>query len=325
VSLAPARLLKLAGRSLGRFFLRPDCPLSVVEVRSSSLAYARFTRHRGSLSLLSATALDLPEGALRPSLVDQNLVDRELVGRTLEKLLERLGPPKKGRLALVLPDPVARLRILSAEEIPARGRRREREELVRFRLRKGLPFDVREASITFGASGPGRAAPLLVAVMSSRVLAEYESLFESLGLHAGIVDLSGMALLGAVSAEAAGGDWLLVNWEESYVSFLLTRGGQVWLARTLDGPGAASARHVAAELASTVLYYRNRLGGQGLERAVVRCSGDPAAERLALLEEPLGRVAEPLDLGNVLPARLGEVELQRTLSGGAACLLGRAA
>jgi hypothetical protein len=324
VRLAPAPLLERAGRGLQRFFLRPDCPLSVVEVRSSSLGYARFTRQRGVLTLQSATALELPEGALRPSLVDQNLVDRELVGRTLEKLLERLGPPRKGRLALVLPDPVARLRILPAEELPA-GRRRESEELIRFRLRKGLPFDVREARIAIGPSGAGRAAPLLVAVMSSRVLEEYESLFESRGLHTGIVDLSGMALLGAASRGAGGGDWLLVNWEESYVSFLLVRGGRVSLARTLDGPGAASPRHVASEVASTVLYYRDRLGGPGLERAVVRCSAGAAAERLATLEEPLGRAAEALDLGGVLPALVGEVEVQRTLSGGAACLLGRAA
>ncbi len=317
-------LLERAGRGLGRFFLRPDCPLSVVEVRSSSLGYARFVRQRDGLALQSATALDLPEGALRPSLVDPNLSDRALVGRTLEKLLERLGPPRKGRVALVLPDPVARLRILPAEEIPAR-RRHDSEELIRFRLKKGLPFDVREARIAFAAAGPGKAAPLLVAVMSSRVLEEYESLFESLGLHAGIVDLSGMALLGAVSRGAGGGDWLLVNWEESYVSFLLVQGGRVSLARTLDGPGAASPRHVATEVASTVLYYRDRLGGQGLERAVVRCSNDSVAERLALLEEPLGRAAEALDLGGVLPARVGDVELPRTLSGGTACLLGRAA
>jgi hypothetical protein len=317
-------LLQGARRRLGRAFLRPECPLSVIELRSSSIGYARFRREREGIGLVSAAAFDLPEGALLPSLTEENLVDVDLVGKTLTRLLERVGPPKRGRVAVVLPDPVARLRILQADEFRGR-RRREIEELVRFRLKKGLPFDVREAQVAIGASGPGKAAPLLVAVMSRRVLAQYETLFESLGLHAGIVDLAGTALVGALSRGAIGDDWLLVNWEESYVSFLLVQSGQLSLCRILDGPGAASARHVAAEAASTALYYRNRLAGRGLARAVVRWSGRSEEDPVALLEEPLGLRPVPLDLEGVAPGRTAEVDLPRRLAGGAACLLGRAA
>jgi Tfp pilus assembly PilM family ATPase len=294
----------------------------VVEVREASLGFAQFRRERGSLTLSSAAALALPEGALRLSLSEPNVVDREAVDRTLTALLDRSPVPRGGRIALVLPDSVARVRTFAAEEV--RGRRpKETEELVRFRLRRSVPFDVRDARVAFAPTGSAKDAPLLVAAMSRRVLGDYEALFESHRLQPGVVDLAGLALLSALS-RGDESDWLLVNWEDSYVSFLLVQHGRLALVRTLSGSGASSPHRVSQEAASTVLYYRNRLGGTGLTRAVVRCAGDLHAA-IAILEEPLGvRPEEPSAWGAV-PDLAARAQLPQTLAGGLSCVVARAA
>ena len=127
----------------------------------------------------------------------------------------------------------ARPRALPGEEVRGRGAN-ETEEMIRFRLRRLVPFDAREARISYAfsslADGEER---VVVAAMSRAVVEEYEDAAVSLGLDAGIVDLSGLALQGAASMAPPTGDWLLVNWEQGYVSFILSRGSTPLLIRTL--------------------------------------------------------------------------------------------
>jgi hypothetical protein len=308
--------LQRARRFLSRALLEPEYPLVAVEVRPRAIAAVRLQRERGRLTLGAASVVDLPVGALDVSLTRPNVTDPEAFGSALRSALERSGALSGGAISLVLPDPVVRLALVPAAGL--RGRRKEAEETVRFRLHKALPFDVRAARLAWDASSGEQA---LVAVALDEVVRGYEEALEALNFYPGIVEAASLALA-SLDEGLPGGDRLLVNWEQGYVSFVLSRAGQPLLLRTL--PGDDGVESVARHATSTLQFHRDRLGGQGLEAVLVRSCAVTSDEALATLERALGttpRLLRPwagLGLTEQGPAAQG-------VAGAAAAALRRAA
>jgi hypothetical protein len=309
--------LRRAGRWFARTLLEPPLPLVAVEVRPTALAAVRLARERGRLSLGAAATAELPEGALEVSMARPNVTGLEAFRRTLAAVLERVGALSGGDVSLVLPDPVVRLTHVSAEGL--RARRAEAEETIRFRLHKALPFDVRTARLAWATP---RGEQVLVAVASEEILRGYEEALESLGFRPGLIEAASLALLSAAETDSAPGDRLLVNWDEGYVSFVLTRAGQPILLRTL--PGDAGRDAVARHAERTLQFHRDRRGGGLLADVVVRSASVPGEEAEAILERALGvapRLFRPW-------AALGSEEegaSAQAVAGAAACVLRRAA
>ena len=308
------------GAWLRRWLLEPQYPMVAVEVRGRSVGVVRLARDKKRVSLAAAACLELPEGVVRPSMSEPNIADPAAFKAALGSALERAGVLNAGRVALVLPDPVARVSLVPASEL--RGRRAEAEELIRFRLRKSVPFEIRDARVGVVAGGPA-GSPVLVGAIYRPVLESYEDACHALGLHPGLVELSGLALVSAEPA-AAGADRLFVNWDDDYLSLVLTRGGWPLLIRTLVGEAASAPDQVVREAANTVLYYRERLGGAGLAGASVRSARVPPADAVAMLHEPLGLLPQALDPWAALGAS-ANAESAQPLAGAAACAAARAA
>lgn len=305
---------------LRRHLLAPARPIAAIEVRSRSIGVVRLARDGRRPSLGAAASLDLPEGAVRISMTQPNVADAGAFRDTLRSVLERAGALHVGRVALVLPDPVARLALLPASEVAAK-RRKQSEELIRFRLRKAVPFDVRDARVAFADARTRAADAVLVAAVYRPVIEGYEEACRAVGLHPGLVELSGLALLNAAFGSRPPADRLLVNWDDDYVTLLLARGEWPVLVRTLAGETAASPDEVAREVGNTILYYRERLGGSVLAQAVVRSASLPADEAIRRLEGPLGIMPEILEPWPAL--RAGDVNrVGQSLAGAAACLVG---
>lgn len=317
--------LRGVSASLRRLLLEPEPPPAGIEVRATGVSGMRLQRHGRGLALGAAAAFELPRDTLQLSLSEPNLRDPEAFRRALAALAERIGIAKGARVALVLPDAVGRVAFVPADEVRARSRA-ETEELLRFRLRKSLPFDVREARLAWVAlpALTGRPAEVMVAALFAPVLIGYEEALREIGLVPGLVELSGLALLAALDDAPRGGDALLVNWDEGYVSLVLLRAGVPLLFRTLAGELAAQPAEVAREVANTILYYRERLGGQGLARAMLRSAALAPAEAAELLREPLGLAAEAIDPWRVLRGAPEGVSVH-ALAGAASALLAGAA
>ncbi len=249
------------------------------------------------------------------SLARANVIDPAAFSGALRAVLERVGALSGGDVSLVLPDPAVRLALVSSEGL--RGRRTDAAETIRFRLHKALPFDIRAARLAWA---PPREEQTLVAVAPEEVVGGYEQALESLGFQPGLVEAASLALLSTVATVP--GDRMLVNWDEGYVSFVLTRNGQPLLLRTLTGDAGRDA--VARHATSTMQFHRDRLGGEALGGVVVRSTVVPGEEAKALLERALEapvRLLQPW-------AGLGiedESASAQAVAGAAACVLRRAA
>ena len=299
---------------------QPPRPLAAVEVRARAVGVMRVTREGSRLALGAAASLDLPPGALRLSMTESNLADPAAFTHTLRAALERAGALEAGRVGLVLPDPVARVALVPQAELPDKGRT-PNEEMIRFKLRKSVPFEIREAKLAFAAPGGRSEEPIVVAAIFKPVLEAYEAACRAVGVQPGIVELAGLALLSTAFGALPAADRLLVNWDEGYVTLLLARGPWPIVVRTLVGPAAAEPADVAREVEQTVLYYRERLGGPGLEKVVVRSAAIPSAQALRVLEPALGFVPEVLEPLEAMRAT-GVDGASQALAGAAACLAG---
>ena len=310
--------LHRGGAWLRQQLLEPDWPTVAVEVRPRGLSVVRLVRDGGRLRLGAAASLDLPEGVLDVSLTRPNVLDGAAFRKALESACERAGALVGGPIALVLPDPAVRLSLVPAADLKAR-RRAETEQMIRFRLNKAIPFDVQEAQVAW--AGPV-AGQVLVAAVFRPVLEGYEAACRDLGFEPGLVEPSSLALVSALARGEASGDRLLVNWDFGYVSLVLTRAGWPILIRTLAGDLGAEA--VLREAANTVLYYRERLDGQGLLGASVRSALLPPEEAATLLREPLGLLPDVVDPWAALGG--GDLSLgAQAMAGALSCLLRTAA
>jgi type IV pilus assembly protein PilM len=299
-----------------RRFTEPERPLAAIEVRASAVGVVRVRRERGRLAVAAAASMELPPGTLALSLTQPNVVDGPRFRQALQGAMERAGVLGGAKVALVLPDTAARVALVPAVEVPAK-KPGEVDELLRFRLRKVMPFEVRDARVAHAAgSRPGDV--LMVAAAAGTVVAGYEEVCRSLGLAPGLVEVAGMALARAAFAGGAPGDGLLVNWDEGYLTLVLARDGWPILVRTLAGASVAGMADVQREISSTLVYYRERLGGEGLARAVVRSPVLAPEAALEALAPALKLVPESMDAW--APLGGAPAEASQALAGAAAAL-----
>ena len=165
-------------------------PVLVCEISPTQVAAARGSRAGLSVGAFAAEAL--PEGAVVASPVEPNIMNPEPVRDALRRTLERVGGG--GELALLVPDAVVRVFLLNFETFPSRAE--EAVPLLRWRLRKSVPFDVEDTVVSYNLQ-PARGAgvDVLAGVARQRIVRQYEELVEAVGFSTGVVLSSTLATL----------------------------------------------------------------------------------------------------------------------------------
>ncbi len=192
-------------------------------------------RSADAAGLLSAVAkADLREGAVTPGLKPGNIADRVQVIAAVRKVMEGVGLRGNARgteMTLILPDAAVRVLLLEFESLP--GKLSEALPLVRFRLKKLLPFEADDAMITFQIMSHGKSLVRVLAVAIPRdVLAEYETAVREAGFEPGAVLPSTLAALAGIGETEPAA--LLVNANRLGVTTAIVREGVLLLHRTMD-------------------------------------------------------------------------------------------
>jgi type IV pilus assembly protein PilM len=166
-------------------------PLTACEIAGGYIAAARW--NRAGVGIESLAVEPLPPGAIKPSAVDTNLSNPAEVRSALEKVFARVHA-KTRDVALFLPDPVIRVFVLHFDVFPRAVN--EALPLLRWRVKKSVPFDADETVISYMRQAPREdGVDVVTAVARLRVVREYEQLLESLGVSPGVVMSSTLAAL----------------------------------------------------------------------------------------------------------------------------------
>jgi len=270
-------------------------PGVAVEIAANRVSAASLERRGGRAVVAAHVAELLPDGALVPSLPATNTPDRAVVMTALNRVLERLGRPR--RVGLVVPDVIAKVSLVRFEQVPARVQ--DLDQLVRWQVRKTAPFPIEDAQVSYvrGLRAPD-GQEFIVSLARRSIVEEYEGLCAEAGAHAGLVDLATFDVINAVLAGtmAPAGDWLLVNVAADSASIAILRGPHLIFFRNR----AAETEGTLADLVhQTAMYYEDRLKGGGFVRVILagaagvggRSGGDLDQARRSLEE----RLTTPVD------------------------------
>jgi type IV pilus assembly protein PilM len=171
---------------------------------------------------------------------------------------------KRAATGLVIPDYAVRMAILDFEEFPSGVE--ERNALIRFRLRKSVPFHIDEAQVAYSVqvNEPKRIEVLAIAI-ARPILNEYETLFTDAGYRVGLVTPSSIAALPLCIGPEPGLK-VVAKVAGSTLSILLLEQGRVRLVRCLDltaseGDGIPEGDfNVLALLQQTLAYAEDQIG-----------------------------------------------------------------
>lgn len=210
-------------------------PRIAVEVRPEGVVAGRADGTAGVLAAVSGG--NLREGLMSPGLRRGNVADRSAVSAAVRKAVDGVtarGGEGSKYVTLVVPDASVRVLLLDFDAIP--GKAAEALAVVRFRLKKLLPFDAEHAVVSYQVMSSGRDGIRVLAVaMPCDVLAEYEDLVSEAGYTAGSVLPSTLAALaGLDGGEAGTAPVLVVNAGANSVTTAIVDAGVLLLHRTVD-------------------------------------------------------------------------------------------
>lgn len=276
-------------RRLDRWLNAMPHPALVVEVSPSRVAAARWGKTRGTLE--SYAVEPLPFGAIVPSPVELNIAQPDAVRGAMRRVLSRV-PVHGTDIALLIPDPVVRVFILPFETFPRRSD--EALPLLRWRLKKSVPFDVEETVVSWMRQlGRDGNLEIVAAVARESIVKEYEELVTSLNAHAEVVLGSTLAALPLLEDRGA---TLLVRMNGRTLTTVIVRGGNLAVYRSGEMAADVSALEPQAildEIFPAIAYYQDTFSAM-VDR--VRLAGFGAREELfrQAITEELRVTAGPL-------------------------------
>lgn len=269
-------------------------PSVVVEIAPTHVAAARWGRDLAHLSAFAAE--QFPEGAITPSATQTNIADPDAVRNAIHSVISRV--PRQGPdVALLLPDPSIRVFILPFDTFPRRTE--DGLPLLRWRLKKSLPFPAEEAVISWlRQSSRDGQIEIVAAVARQKIVREYESLLEGEGLLAGVVQSSTLATLPILNYGSA---TLLARLSGRNLTTVIVRGETMCVYRstelgaTTDG---LKSQVIFDEVFPAVAFYQDtwgekieqlRVAGFGLGEEELR---EALSRELACPANPLGTSGE---------------------------------
>jgi type IV pilus assembly protein PilM len=204
--------------------------------------------------------------------------------------------------------------LLEFETLP--DKREDADAVVRFRLKKSLPFEVEEAAVSYDRQGKSNPIRVVAAVTPRSILEEYESLIRKAGYNPGAVLPSTLAALGLADASHP---TMLIKVEYGTTTFAIVDQNQLLLYRALENGGSAvNGESLVDDVNTSRVYFEDRYGVD-VERVLVVGVQSPQRLQEALSAGSNIRVEE-LVSSSAAGAAAGKVT-RSTLAGVAGALV----
>jgi type IV pilus assembly protein PilM len=266
--------------SLTRFLADP-APDYVFEISEGGIAYARPGAQPAfepfEPGVISATPI--AENVLRPDAFADKV--RQISGGG--------GGRKRKRAILILPDYCARTAVLEFDSFPSDPK--EQLALVRFRMKKSVPFDVESAVVSYHpqpAKSGTKSVDVIVVVAALEIIARYEAPFRNAGLHPGSVTIS---VLPMIDLDRSAGISVLARMSGRTLTVAVLNSGVLKLVRCVELPHITH-EEVSGVLFPTVAYVEDELVAKPSRLLV--CGLDELV-RIQELESELAVPVQPLE------------------------------
>jgi type IV pilus assembly protein PilM len=246
-------------------------------------------------TLEASAAHELAPGSVVPDLVESNLLQRDPVVSAVRETLNSVGGRTHDVIAVV-PDAAVRVVLLEFDTLPSDSE--EASGVVRFRMKKSLPFDVDKARVSYHAQKTAEGVRVVAAVALASVVEDYEAVIRDAGFSPGVVIPSMLAALGAAEAERP---TLVVKVDARTTSIAILNAGQLQLFRTLENTRGVTITgdQLAEEVYPSVVFFQDTYH-LNIEKIFVAGLADTGSAAPALRSQTGAEVQEL-----VRPSQLG--------------------
>jgi type IV pilus assembly protein PilM len=230
----------------------PHPPLAI-EIAPERISLVRWSR-KGSVEGVAVEPL--PLSAIAPSAVDANIADLPAVQKALANVCKRLEVREDHDVTLLLPDPVVRVFVQRFEEFPRS--RQEALALLRWKLRKSVPFGVQEMLLSYlRQPSPEGGVNVVTAVARLSIVREYEDVARTAKLRPGVVLSSSIAAVALLQEDRP---TLIARIAGRALTTSIVRGGMLRGYRCTELPahgGALTPKMLLEEIFPVVAYYQD--------------------------------------------------------------------
>lgn len=293
-------------------------PRLACEIGTDRVIAARAAQSSASLDMYSSRRL--ATGTVSPSLASPNVLQGEALRQAITGALSTVAGKSKDVIA-VLPDAAVRVMLLDFDSLPEK--RQDADAIIRFRVKKSLPFDVESAALSFHSTaqsnGKSGAIRVIAAISPAGVIEEYESAFRDCGFAPGVVLPSTLATLGMVNADRP---TMVVKVDTNTTSVAILDKQSLILLRTFDHPGRpeVSASELAEQIHPSMVFFEDTYSSK-IEQVLVAGMSDVARVASALQSEIGVQVEELSGSGVASGESLGDTLPKSMLTGVAGALL----
>lgn len=291
-------------------------PPHVFALDRHELRYGSFHRTPQGWVFETSRREPLPEGMMVAGVLGGPLREPRLFWELLQSFVAAIPGPI-GEASLVLPDNWLRLVFTECAELP-RGRK-DRDEVLRFKLKRLVPFRVEELRLaaTEVTPFPRQEEPkrLLIGFAIESLLAQLEDAFHGVGIELGQITNNTLAFLAGLEPQVAADELaalVLVEPEGFTLSYLY--GGELLLYRyksfgdeaaadAVAREGAVDAGAVRRDLRLTRAFLGEHFPERKLARVFLAAPPASEAEWLDWLSDELDAVPEPLGFEHFSLAR----------------------
>lgn len=226
-------------------------PKLACEIAADRVLAGRVTENGDGLE--ASAARELAPGSVVPDLVETNLKQRAAVREGIESALGGVAGRSRDVIAIV-PDAAVRIMLVDFESLPS-----DHEEalgVVRFRLKKSLPFDVDKAKVSYHAQKVREEIKVVAAVALGTVIDDYEAAFKEAGFNPGVVLPSTLAALGAADGKKP---TLVIKVDAHTTSLAILNEDQLQLFRTLENARGVtiSGEQLAEEVYPSIVFFQD--------------------------------------------------------------------
>ena len=251
---------------------------------------------KGDMVEVCATR-ELAPGSVVPDLTEMNLRQKDAVTHAVRDALGSVSGRSRDVIA-VLPDAAVRVTMLDFDTLPSK--REEAEGVVRFRLKKSLPFDVEKAKVSYHTQTSPAGLRIVAAVVLNSVLEDYEAVFVEAGFSPGVILPSMLAALGAANADTP---TLIVKVDARTTSIAILDKQQLLQFRTLENQRgvAISGEQLADEVYPSVVFFQDTYS-LNIEQLFVAGLPDSAGAAPALQAQTGAQVKELVSSSQLGPS-----------------------
>jgi type IV pilus assembly protein PilM len=230
----------------------------------------------------------LRPGTVAVSPLRDNVTDADDLARAVRESAPPNSKSKRRDVAVIIPDYCTRIAVLDFDDFPSDAK--EQLSLVRFRMKKAVPYDVESAAVSYWPQSLGdKKYEVVVVVAPFEIVARYEAPFRAAGLNPGLVLPSAIASLNLLEPA---GLTVIAKLTGHVLTVMVTDKGRLRLVRCLELT-ESSVDEIAADLYPTFVFVEDNLGAKTEKLLLCGFAGmmEDARQRFA---EELGIEVEPV-------------------------------